>query len=369
MMPTTPQNIVGQSNFNKLKLAGMDSLEIDFINVDSGEKSGDAIAFRYGDFSDPNKQKVVVIDGGTMESGKSLVKLIKEIYGTSKVDLVVCTHPDGDHASGLREVLNELTVGELWLHKPWDHSEHICDLFHDNRITPDSLDERLRDAYDFAHQLEVIAQEKGIPIREPFTERTFDNGIITVLGPSIDYYRELIPNFARSPEAKSLLERAFTGIKKAITWVRETIEGELLDETGETSAENSSSAVLMFNFEGGGYLFTGDTGIQALHKVIEYADEKLIPLNGLKFMQVPHHGSKRNLSPSILDKINAPTAFISAAKDSDKHPSRKVTNALFRRGTKVYTTEGKSICHNINVGVRPGYGPIENLPFYNDVQD
>ncbi|HLV39997.1 MBL fold metallo-hydrolase, partial [Xanthomarina sp.] len=81
------------------------SLEIDFLAVGNGEKSGDAIAFRYGDFTDPNKQKVIVIDGGTKESGKELCTLIKSTYHTNTIDLVVCTHPDGDHASGLTEVL------------------------------------------------------------------------------------------------------------------------------------------------------------------------------------------------------------------------------------------------------------------------
>lgn len=345
------------------------SIEIDFLNVNSGEKSGDAIAFRYGNFSDSSTQKVVVIDGGTLESGKMLVTLIKEIYETDTVDLVICSHPDGDHASGLREVLNELTVFELWLHKPWDHSKHICDLFQDGRITPDSLDEKSRDAYDFAHQLEIIAIEKGIPVREPFTGREFDNGTIQVLGPSIDYYRELIPNFARSPEANSLLEKAFLEFKKTITWVRETFEGELLDETGETSAENNSSTVIMLKFQDEKFLFTGDTGIQALTKVIDFTTPEKIDLSNLRFLQVLHHGSKRNVSPSVLNKIKGVYAYISAAKDSDKHPSRKVINALLRRGSKVFSTEGQNLLYHFNGQMRMGYGPLEGHSFYSEVQD
>jgi len=346
------------------------SLEIDFLDVNSGEKSGDAIAFRYGDFSNAATQKVVVIDGGTLDSGQRLVTMIKEVYNTTKVDLVICTHPDGDHASGLREILNELTVGELWLHKPWDHSEHIHDLFDDGRITPDSLDERLREAYDFAHQLEIIATEKGVAIREPFAGREFDNGVIRVLGPTIDYYRELIPDFTKSPEAaKSLMEKAYSGIKKAIAWIRETIEGELLDESGVTSAENNSSAVVMLMFQEHRYLFTGDAGIEGLKKVIEYASSEQIDLKNLKFLQVPHHGSKRNVSPTVLNEIKCLTAYISAAKDSEKHPSRKVINALTRRKSEVYSTEGKNLLYSINGIGRIGYGPITAHPFYNEVQE
>ena len=309
-----------------------EQVEVDFINVDSGERSGDAIVFRYGDFRDRDTFKVVVIDGGTVSSGDKLVEHIKNVYNTSVVDLVICTHPDSDHASGLRQVLNNLEVRELWLHKPWDHSAHICDLFHDGRITDDSLDRRLREAYDYAHQLEQIANEINIPTKEPFADRTFDNGIIQVLGPDIDYYRTLLPDFARSPEAaKNLLEKAFSAFSKAITWVKETFGNELLDESGVTSAENSSSACVLLTFGGKKYLFTGDAGIASLHRVIDYAESKGINLKALRFMQVPHHGSKRNLSPSVLDRLHTEIAFVSAAKDSEKHPSKKVLNAFTRR--------------------------------------
>ena len=50
------------------------SLEIDFLAVGNGEKSGDAIAIRYGDFDDKQKQYTIIIDGGTIDSGKELIK-------------------------------------------------------------------------------------------------------------------------------------------------------------------------------------------------------------------------------------------------------------------------------------------------------
>ena len=41
-------------------------LEIDFLSVGEGEKSGDAIALRYGNLFGPrSEQTVLVIDGGT----------------------------------------------------------------------------------------------------------------------------------------------------------------------------------------------------------------------------------------------------------------------------------------------------------------
>lgn len=346
-----------------------EQIQVDFLPVESGEKSGDAIALRYGNFSDRSLFKVVVIDGGTLDSGAKLVQHIKEYYKTEHVDLVICTHPDADHASGLREVLNNCTVDELWIHKPWEHSEEICNLFQDGRITSNSLSERLRKAYNYAHQLVEIAEEKGIDVREPFANRESEDGVLTVLGPSIDYYRELLPEFARSPQAKSIQERLYSNrIEKAINWLDETLDIETLGEYGETSAENRSSAVVLFEFGNKKVLFTGDAGIDSMKNVIEFARENYIDISKVEVFQIPHHGSKRNISPTVLDAIKCNFAYASASKEAPKHPARKVTNALKRRDAKIFTTEGVSLGYHHNAP-RNGWSPATEVPFYSQVEE
>ncbi|NUJ41228.1 MBL fold metallo-hydrolase, partial [Pseudoalteromonas sp. 0303] len=128
-------------------------------------KNGDAIVIRYGK---EGNYKIMVVDGGTKESGKQVVEHIKNYYGTSYVDYVVNTHPDIDHVSGLVTVLEELEVGELWMHLPWEHSSEIRDMFKDGRITDNSLSERIKNSLNKAHQLYEIAIQKEIPIYEPF---------------------------------------------------------------------------------------------------------------------------------------------------------------------------------------------------------
>src|SRR5262249_37948843 len=118
--------------------------QVDFFPVGDGSKSGDAIAMRFGDFSDHLKTQVVVIDGGFQSSGDALVKHIREEYGTTYVDLVVSTHPDNDHSSGLAPVIEELTVGQLWMHKPWEHTYDIAKMFQDGRVTDMSVAEGIR---------------------------------------------------------------------------------------------------------------------------------------------------------------------------------------------------------------------------------
>src|SRR5260370_10701724 len=97
--------------------------EVDFLAVGDGEKSGDAITVRFGNLYGPREQQfILVIDGGTNESGMQMVKHIRRYYQTDWVDLVLSGHPDADHSSGLEVVLEELGVMRLWMHRPWVHS-------------------------------------------------------------------------------------------------------------------------------------------------------------------------------------------------------------------------------------------------------
>ncbi|MDR0781677.1 MAG: MBL fold metallo-hydrolase [Pseudomonadales bacterium] len=172
--------------------------EIDFLPVGNGDKSGDAIAVRYGE---DGNYKVMVVDGGTKESGQALVDHIKKYYNTTHVDYIVNTHPDADHASGLEVVLEQLTVGEVWVHRPWEHADEIRRWFKDGRITDQSLAEGLKDLLSYAYRLEEFAAKKGVPVYEPFTGARI--GDFYVLSPTLDWYLELVPQFNKTPAAKT----------------------------------------------------------------------------------------------------------------------------------------------------------------------
>jgi beta-lactamase superfamily II metal-dependent hydrolase len=350
------------------------AFEIDFHPVGNGEKGGDAITFRYGKANNlPATQKVIVIDGGSLDSGKSIVEHIKTIYNTSTVDLVINTHPDNDHCSGLREVLNNLTIKEIWIHRPWRLSGLSLDWFKDGRITPNSLRERLKDALNIVAEIENIANEKRIPIKQPFVGLSFDDTIY-VLSPTEEYYKELLPQFRNTPEPKNenLFSKTFSAVKDAVNWLSETlhISTETLDENGETSPENNSSVVTLFKYSDKKVLFTGDAGLPALKNVIEITDKCNYPLTNLDVLQVPHHGSKRNVSPRVLNKIKGINACISTPKEENpKHPAKKVTNALIRRNMKPYQTKGNILCYRHNTPQRAGYLSATPIPFHNQVEE
>ena len=349
----------------------INALEIDFLAVGEKSKSGDAIAMRFGNYSNNkwNNQTIVVVDGGNSDSGTALVKHIRTVYNSSKIDRVILTHPDGDHASGLREVVEEMKVGKIWMHRPWNHWKELHEFCHDGRITTDSFEERLRRAYDFADQIENIAQKRKIEIVAPKQGLSFtqnDEKLITVLGPGKDYYLSLIQESDKTPRMEGQSAQRTFSSTKIRTFEDMNFETENLPaESESTSAENNMSLVLYLTIAGKKILLTGDSGCDGLYKAIYYAKSKNIDLKALDVLQVPHHGSRHNISQGILQEIHAPQAMISCAKNGEpSHPSSVVTNALIRRNISVYSTKGQNKLYSFGASPnRAGYTTSVKLPF------
>lgn len=366
--------------------------EVDFLAVGEGERCGDAIALRFGNLVGcRDKQQVWVIDGGTKESGEALVAHIKKYYGTDAVDVVVSTHPDSDHASGLSVVMEQLKVGVLLMHQPWNHAEDIRHLFDDERVTPSGIEERVWRALQDARELEKIATRNGIEIIEPFADNGYcelsPNAKLYVLSPSKAFYEQQLANFRCMPEAATkdsmarILEALAAKGKEVArvfeTWFEETLTDPQPDAT---SAENNSAVVLLFELDGKRLLFTADAGVPALTQAADRAAALGIDLKTVNFIQVPHHGSKRNVGPTILNRIVGSikatdsydkTAFVSAPKDGQpKHPAKKVVNAFKRRGANVFATQGKGLWHHSNDALaREGWSNATPLPFYKEVDE
>jgi beta-lactamase superfamily II metal-dependent hydrolase len=350
---------------------GIPYYEVDVLAVGDAGRSGDAIAMRYS--LDGGPPQVLVIDGGNLEAGERLVALIRGEYGTNTVNNVVNGHPDSDHSSGLRRVLEQMDVRALWMHKPWDHVPNILDAFDDDRLTQKSVRRRVREALCAAHGVYEIAAEKRVPVFEPFQGSVI--GGLTVLSPSREQYLALLPHFRSTPPAvvrSPVPLRMGGGLAAALDiarWLPATQENEdaLLGRKA-TGPENESSVVLFGNFGGEKILFTGDAGPHALQSAAKYAAQFGVALRDLRLLQVPHHGSRNNLTPSVLNLISAESAFVSVAANSPTHPRPSVTNALRRRGTSIYPTQGKNLRFKLNLADRPGWMAVEAIPWHEYIE-
>ena len=331
--------------------------EIDFL--EAGEKnSGDAIALRYRE--DNGRDYIHVVDGGYTNDGDKIVEHIGKYYDNPTfIDHVISTHPDGDHAAGLKTVLKEFKIGTIWMNRPWNHVSKLLPHFKYG-YTENGLVRRLKEDYPHTTELEKIAEEKNIEIKDVF--QGDEIGKFTVLAPSYERYIDLVVESDKTPEAErkaaikgTLFERATAIIKSiAANWGAENLKGN----SEGTSPENESSVVQFAELCENKILLTGDAGVEALAEAHEHALTLKILLPGIDRFNVPHHGSRRNVSSNMLDKWLGPkldqkpdsttfTAIISANQNDNEHPKKAVVRALIHRGAKVVQTNSTlSTFHN-----------------------
>lgn len=370
------------------------SCEIEFMAVGTGAKAGDAIIVRYGT---QFVSELMVIDGGDAACGIRMVDHLRKYHGQHVyVSHVVLTHSDMDHASGLREVLRSVPVRNLWLHVPWLLAREAIGLFADKRWTPDGIEAKVRAEYDVIAEIVDLAIAQGTTIHHPFMGD--DIGPFRVLSPSKFHYLHLLPQFDRTPAPDEAALRAagmwlgYSGVGHALAglldrvmervtrWIPDTWALEQLRDGGVTSPSNETSLVLYGYFERvGRVLFTGDAGVEALTWAASYADERGLPLQQFAFVQIPHHGSRRNVGPTILNRVVGPiqplgtrrfTAYVSAPPNDEMHPRRIVVNAFIRRGGTVIPTQGTDKLFNGGFPPRADYLNVSQpLLFSPQVED
>jgi beta-lactamase superfamily II metal-dependent hydrolase len=125
-------------------------------------------------------------------------------------------------------------------------------------------------------------------------------------------------------------------------------------------------------------LLTGDAGRATLFEAIDYAPVVGLILPGIDRIQVPHHGSRHNVSTELLDELLGPkldtlqknfTSIISAAKEDKNHPRKAVIRAFMHRGGKVITTEGSNIRTGHNAPPRERWTSVESVPYPEDQEE
>lgn len=339
--------------------------ELDFLPVEAedgnGTKSGDAITGRF--WLADGTSRVIVVDAGYSAIGENVVDHVQTYYDTDRIDLLVSTHPDADHLNGLVFVLENLSVGELLIHRPREHFV--------------SGDAELFSNIERVDAVIALAESQGVTVTEPFRGLTRWGGQFRVLGPTLDYYRSLIQQYildersgvAATARAKKSLTAAFSKAMDLLSRALPFLPPETLEEDPVTSHRNNTSTVLLLSDNEKRVILTGDAGVPALSLAADEYERVIgeFATAPVDLFQVPHHGSRHNLSPSLLDRVIGPigatvevVAVVSSAKASTKHPNPKVTNALLRRSAHVVATEGHIVCSQNNVN-RAGWTPIPSL--------
>lgn len=348
---------------------------IDFMPV--GNSNGDAIVMRYGYAGTTHQTDI--IDGGYTEVGKGIVLHLLRYFPDANIQNMLLTHADDDHARGLIPILEQCSVGALYMNRPWLYVDEVIEHFHGG-YTRQGLIDRFKDMHPYLVQLEEIAQRKGTLIFDALQGTRV--GCSTILAPSRARYVQLIPDFDKTPTSyrdANPFAPVVETVRNALDTVREYWGTETLQENPDpTSASNEASVVQLAQLGSFHALFTGDAGPQAMHEAADFA-QRLGILRPPDLFQVPHQGSRRNVTPSVLDRWLGPMlphdtgqyvgrAACSVGANKTSHPRKKVSNALLRRGYPTSLARTAPL-YLYSDSYDRGWPAAATLPFYSDVTE
>lgn len=336
---------------------------IKFFKVGEASKGSDAIVIELFDTED--NPHIVIIDGGYSKTGEEIVSYLKEKYGNTdrkvKIDMIFNTHPDLDHISGLKKILesDDFQVKLLVFNRPWRDAGLKKTDFDDKRITTSSLAQRIKDEFSIADDLEDIANKKNIKIYQGKQGVTAYDGVFTFLGPSDAFYKQHLMQSDKTPDNflnkyNKPYVQTTTEEEDYIPTLGKTIKWFDDEQTSDVNQTSLVIALILGDFK---ILFTGDAGKDALNNALDYWESLGHKSSEFSVVQLPHHGSRKNIDPAVLKRLNAAEYIISCPPDGEKagHPSRRLINKILETNPKadIYITGSSNF--NIHEGVKTNY--------------
>jgi beta-lactamase superfamily II metal-dependent hydrolase len=331
-----------------------DGLEIDMLAV------GNADAILLTAWNGDSEFRTLV-DGGNKKDWQETVKPFLLAQNVKHLHAVVSTHPHDDHAGGLLELANDrsISIGHAYLHLPQNHLD-MGRVDTTLRKSTTQLARILEKSLETSKDLYSALKTRGIGITEPFDDVRI--GTFKVVGPTVNLYTSAVHLFTDIGEifAQQSAFDSYNLATRIEAMLTKSEDGPGLLENPQTEPENNSSVILGSGaYKGGTILLTADAGVAALTDV-----KSRYQVGNLGFMQIPHHGSRRNITAELINYFAPRIAYVSA-EGSSKHPRRSVVNAFKGAGSRVYGThypEPGSLRHQRGtVPARGGYSAATPL--------
>lgn len=315
---------------------------------------GDCLLFQFE--NNEKEFRHILVDGGNRTKiefnklKKNIIEILKE-GDDGNIDLLVVTHSDDDHISGVLKMLADHELNQK-IKKIWFNSEkNINDYFKTNftgsqkyeilestkGISKSSRNQD-HDLYQLLKNDKRWSEEVIIAGKEELIE----NLKITVLSPSIEKLRilnEYWPKMPLTGERKIEKSSSKKGFDHDLSY--ENFLNNLYKFEEDTAEVNGSSVALLLEWETKKILLLSDAHpsviVESLNKINE---GKRIKIDALK---VSHHGSRKNTNDELLNLLECENFIISSnANKSHYHPDKEaLCRILKNKGldkTKFYFT-------------------------------
>lgn len=305
----------------------MPNYEVHYLDV----ADADSIIIRY---DNGQNKYIVLIDAGNVGDSDKIKSYIWNHWETYTIDLAICTHPDSDHKGGFFGLLNDykITIKEFWINSP---DNVISELGYSQFYTGKSWLSHCRECY--AHPTDTaspnlvsLALNKCTKVLPAYKGKVHSEIPISVVAPTENFYYPLAIEILKgNKRVKDVDNTEYEDVGQfSSTEAKSSID----TEPDDSSPTNAGSIILLFEpVKGCKFLLLGDANRAAITDALANNNN----LSGCR-IKVPHHGSKHNLTSSLIDELTPCCAIISA-KGTMKHPSRGIVHCLSKY-CNVYST-------------------------------
>lgn len=305
-------------------------------------------------------RKTVLIDGGSStvkDVGKYRIMPYLKYHGISKVDLVVITHPDEDHISGIRELIFEgeeegIRIGKILMGDVSEEAKAkaLTALTGEEILTEESGEEAKGEA--------LTGESKPEMLMMPMEEGKRENSTTMAAGEHSTADNTVVING---------IEVEFISRGDEFLLNKEGIRFECLNPSKGYQSEdsNEASVVLLGTLGEVSFLLTGDICGENERQIGQLIKNKYAPINieetdfqkGVFILKCAHHGSKNSTSAEFLAATKPDIAIVSCGKNNAYgHPHAETLERLeYASNARVLRTDESgqvSIIVGKNVKVR-----------------
>ncbi|MDX8552010.1 MBL fold metallo-hydrolase [Tenacibaculum sp. 1B UA] len=311
-----------------------------------------------------NADYVTIIDGGNPKDAKTIIEhyetyIMPNISSDSPI-LIINTHPHSDHIGGLIDLVHYFKnkIARFYYNDPTDYIEEakrneIRTLNESYRYSNKRV-QKLFESLKQSDDLSNVLDQYGISKLSAFSDSELDHSLFEFVGPSKAFYLEQLGYFTNIDNLKT--SGSNIQPESEINEVQEGLNScNIVDEKNDASAENLTSVLTKFvDSSKRKYLFTADAGIDSF----ESAESNGYDIRDLHICQLPHHGSRRNVSTNWIGNFN-PNQFWVSANGSKKHPRKAVISCIKKNlpNCKTYSTYKSG---TLNIKSKPDLFPFRN---------
>jgi len=298
---------------------------------------GDCLWIEYGD---PRHPRRVLIDGGATGTYKrALRERLRGLPANERLfELLVVTHIDADHITGVLELLEDRETGfrakDIWFngyrHLPNEVPETLGPV-QGERLTDLLVKPGITWNGSFRKAAVVVPAEGELPKVE------LEGGLVlTLLSPTPAKLAELKPSWEKEVRKAGLdptqprpgEAEAEEGLQLLGAPDVEALAAEPFTEDGAEA--NGSSIAMLAEFAGRRILLTGD----AHPGVLTAAIKRIAPRGRLALdaCKLPHHGSKANVSRQLVQALDCRKWLFSTNGAHFMHPDRQAVARVIKWG-------------------------------------